>query len=237
MSIVLNRQENIINLEPEELANVSVAIIGVGAIGRNLVEQLACMGIGKLVLFDGDKVNEANICNQGWKQEDIGKWKTHCVKREIQSINPDINVDNFKCHFQPNAEDVKHINLDVDIIACCVDDMMARKKIMMCAETSWEKDKICPVVEARAGLETLEVRCVSDQTKYNKWIEEWFPSDEAAEATCGSQGTIYLSKMCAGVMAHYISKLLSLEPKMFCKMMPYGFRLDLNGMGSDSINV
>lgn len=66
-----------------------VHIIGCGAIGSTLAENLARFGFTKITLYDFDKVEPHNIANQMFTQQDIGKMKIDAVKQMIVSINPD----------------------------------------------------------------------------------------------------------------------------------------------------
>ena len=43
------------------LKNSHVAVFGLGGVGSAAVEALARAGVGKLSIFDGDKINFSNI--------------------------------------------------------------------------------------------------------------------------------------------------------------------------------
>lgn len=46
---------------PQAIRNYSVAIVGIGGVGSVAAEMLTRCGIGKLLLFDYDKVELANM--------------------------------------------------------------------------------------------------------------------------------------------------------------------------------
>ena len=70
-----------------------VHIIGCGAIGSTLAENLARFGFTKITLYDFDKVEPHNIANQMFTSKDIGKLKVDAVKEMIMNINPDAEKD------------------------------------------------------------------------------------------------------------------------------------------------
>lgn len=67
-----------------------IHIIGCGAIGSTLAENLARFGLGgQLTLYDFDHVEEHNIANQMFTHKDIGKLKVDAVANMVLSIDPD----------------------------------------------------------------------------------------------------------------------------------------------------
>lgn len=76
---------------PDELKD-QIHIIGCGAIGSTIAEQLARLGIKKLYLYDFDKVTEHNITNQMFLHRHIGMLKTQALSEILHEINPEITV-------------------------------------------------------------------------------------------------------------------------------------------------
>ncbi len=70
-----------------------IHIIGCGAVGSTVAENLARFGLTKITLYDFDKVEPHNIANQMFTQEDIGKPKVDAVAELLYKINPDIKRD------------------------------------------------------------------------------------------------------------------------------------------------
>ena len=67
-----------------------IHIVGCGAIGSHVAEQLARMGCENIHLWDFDIVSPHNITNQMFIHADIGYNKTTCVAEAMQEINPDL---------------------------------------------------------------------------------------------------------------------------------------------------
>jgi len=78
--------------KPEECKG-RIHIIGCGAIGSHVAEQLARYGLTKITLYDFDIVEAHNIANQLYTQEDIGKTKVRALADYLVKINPGIAAD------------------------------------------------------------------------------------------------------------------------------------------------
>ena len=44
----------------KRLSNASVAVVGVGGLGTHVVQQLALLGVGGLVLIDSEELDDTN---------------------------------------------------------------------------------------------------------------------------------------------------------------------------------
>lgn len=78
--------------QPERLP-ARIHIIGCGAVGSTIAENLARFGVTKMTLYDFDTVEPHNIANQMFRQKDIGKLKVDALKDIITEINPDAEKD------------------------------------------------------------------------------------------------------------------------------------------------
>ena len=120
----------------EDIRNFTVAVIGVGGVGSVTAEMLTRCGIGKLILFDYDKVELANMNRLFYQPHQAGLSKVEAAKLTLQHINPDVEieaynynitlVDKFE-HFMTvlTTHNLKKSGA-VDLILCCVDNFEAR---------------------------------------------------------------------------------------------------------------
>lgn len=69
-----------------------IHIIGCGAVGSTIAEQLARLGVQQIHLYDFDKVSEHNITNQMFWYKHIGKQKIEALTEILQNINPEIKI-------------------------------------------------------------------------------------------------------------------------------------------------
>jgi molybdopterin/thiamine biosynthesis adenylyltransferase len=77
--------------DPETLTD-EIHIIGCGAVGSSIAEQMARLGIKTIHLYDFDTVSEHNITNQMFFAQQIGQPKLRSLKQILKLINPDIKV-------------------------------------------------------------------------------------------------------------------------------------------------
>jgi hypothetical protein len=77
------------------LNQMRVAVVGLGGVGSILVEHLARLGVGHLILIDDDTVDDdgTNLCRLiAAEPDDIGKLKTELAVRNARRANPDITL-------------------------------------------------------------------------------------------------------------------------------------------------
>uniref|UniRef100_W5L636 Ubiquitin-like modifier-activating enzyme 5 n=2 Tax=Astyanax mexicanus TaxID=7994 RepID=W5L636_ASTMX len=123
----------------EKIRSFTVAVVGVGGVGSVTAEMLTRCGIGKLLLFDYDKVELANMNRLFFQPHQAGLSKVEAAEHTLRNINPDVvfethnynitTMDNFT-HFM---ERVSNGGLEegkpVDLVLSCVDNFEARMAI------------------------------------------------------------------------------------------------------------
>ncbi|MEM4397614.1 MAG: HesA/MoeB/ThiF family protein [Candidatus Woesearchaeota archaeon] len=109
----------------ELIRKASVSIIGLGALGSVCADLLCRAGIGKLYLFDYEKVELINLQRQFYDEKDVGKFKTFSTKRRLEKINSDVDV--FAFNKRINEKNLELIEkTKSDYILVCTDDMATR---------------------------------------------------------------------------------------------------------------
>jgi molybdopterin/thiamine biosynthesis adenylyltransferase len=76
-----------------QLANKTVAIIGLGSGGGFVAQTLAMSGVGKFVLIDDDKIEPTNVVRHVADLRYIGKPKVEAVAELITQRNPKAKVE------------------------------------------------------------------------------------------------------------------------------------------------
>jgi len=123
----------------EAIRTKTVAVVGVGGVGSVTAEMLTRCGIGKLIMFDYDKVEMANMNRLFFQPHQAGLSKVDAAAKTLEGINPDVvfethnynitTVDNFD-HFMGR---IKSGGLTpgtpVDLVLSCVDNFEARMAI------------------------------------------------------------------------------------------------------------
>jgi len=91
----------------QKLTESKIFIVGAGAIGCELLKNLAMIGIGNIVITDMDTIEKSNLNRQFlFGYEDIGKSKSECAKNATHKMNNLINID---AHKNKIASDTTHI--------------------------------------------------------------------------------------------------------------------------------
>lgn len=123
----------------ESIRTFSVIIVGVGGIGSVAAEMLTRCGIGKLILFDYDIVEIANMNRLFFRPEQAGMTKTEAAKQTLENINPDVIFEHY--HYDiTTAENFEHFvsriqfggveaNQPISLVLSCVDNYSARLAI------------------------------------------------------------------------------------------------------------
>lgn len=78
--------------KPERCSD-RIHVIGCGAIGSHVAEQLVRYGLTKITLYDFDTVEPHNIANQLFTADDIGKTKVRALADYLYKINPEVASD------------------------------------------------------------------------------------------------------------------------------------------------
>ncbi len=118
----------------DKLKNSKVAVFGIGGVGTYVVEGLARSGIGHFVLIDHDIICITNINRQiHATTKTIGQAKVDVMKQRILEINPQAEVEVFKCFYLPDKSD-DLISDDYDYIVDAVDTITAKIDLVIQAQ-------------------------------------------------------------------------------------------------------
>lgn len=98
-----------------------VAVLGTGGLGSWVTYNLACMGVGELVLIDGDKVEASNL-NRSilYTEADIGRPKVEAARDSIMRFSPRMQVRVHEV-FVDGAERLARLLEDVTLLISCAD--------------------------------------------------------------------------------------------------------------------
>jgi len=120
------RNYKTISLEDQEkLANSTVAIVGCGGLGGTMAEELARLGIGRLILVDGDVFEESNLNRQLFSTEDnIGDKKVEAARKRLKAVNSEVKLTLFDKWF--NEENAQNIFSGADLVCDALDSINRR---------------------------------------------------------------------------------------------------------------
>ncbi|KAM6374312.1 ubiquitin-like modifier-activating enzyme 5 isoform 3-T3 [Alca torda] len=123
----------------EKIRSFTVAVVGVGGVGSVTAEMLTRCGIGKLLLFDYDKVELANMNRLFFQPHQAGLSKVQAAEHTLRNINPDVQfevhnynittLDNFEHFMDRISNGALEEGKPVDLVLSCVDNFEARMAI------------------------------------------------------------------------------------------------------------
>jgi molybdopterin/thiamine biosynthesis adenylyltransferase/DNA-binding transcriptional regulator YhcF (GntR family) len=111
--------------EREKVQQAKVLVIGAGALGNEVIKNLALMGVGNIFIIDFDKIEAANLSRSVlFRASDNNRSKAEVVAARAKSINPDIHIQYL------NADVTTSLGLGIirrmDAIVGCLDNREAR---------------------------------------------------------------------------------------------------------------
>lgn len=136
--------------DEEKVKNARVMVVGAGALGNEVLKNLALFGIGNIVIVDFDTIERSNLCRSVlFRPNDADKkrMKAAVAAKRVKEINPYVNVKYI-------AGDIGcDVGLGVirkmDVVIGCLDSRWARYLIN---RQSFRADK--PWIDG--GIENLE---------------------------------------------------------------------------------
>ncbi|OVA09533.1 UBA/THIF-type NAD/FAD binding fold [Macleaya cordata] len=123
----------------ERIREFSVAIVGIGGVGSVAAEMLTRCGIGRLLLYDYDTVELANMNRLFFRPEQVGMTKTDAAVQTLSDINPDVVLESYTLNittmkgfetFMESLRNQKYCQTKngtgVNLVLSCVDNYEAR---------------------------------------------------------------------------------------------------------------
>jgi len=111
----------------QKLLKSSVLVIGVGALGTSILDQLVRIGIGEITIVDRDYVELSNLQRQTlFTEEDVENVKPKAIaaKERLRNINSSIKINAYVDHV--SNDNVKKYIQDIDLIFDGTDNFQTR---------------------------------------------------------------------------------------------------------------
>ena len=184
----------------ERLQDLTVTVIGVGAIGRQVALQLASIGVPRLQLIDFDTVELTNVTTQGYCASDVGVTKVGATTRVLWEIDHQLDIDMIVDRYRSKYT-------VGEAVFVCVDSISARQAIWRSVASRcrfW--------ADGRMLGEVLRILAVADETGREHYPTTLFAQREAQVGACTSRSTIYAASIAAGLMVHQFTRWLRALP-------------------------
>jgi molybdopterin-synthase adenylyltransferase len=109
----------------EKLAAAKVLVVGAGALGNEVLKNLALLGVGHIFIIDYDTIESTNLTRSVlYRESDAGRPKSDRAAAAVKALNPDVKVRAF------NGNVITDLGLgvygEVDVVIGCLDNREAR---------------------------------------------------------------------------------------------------------------
>jgi adenylyltransferase/sulfurtransferase len=108
---------HMVGWQPDILQSATVFVAGAGALGNEVIKNLALLGVGSIIIADFDTIDET----------DLGGYKAEVAAQRAKELNPDISVTWF--HGDMSLELGSGLFRRVDVALGCLDNRAARLAI------------------------------------------------------------------------------------------------------------
>lgn len=117
--------------DQQRLAASRVMVVGAGALGNEVLKNLALLGVGTIYLIDFDHIEHSNLTRSVlFRRRDCGRPKALAAAEAVRDINPDTRIYPFL------ANVLTEVGLgmfrDVDVVIGCLDNREARLWVNRC---------------------------------------------------------------------------------------------------------
>lgn len=147
-------QKSLGSSEQLKLLKSSVIVVGLGGLGGCVTEILARVGVGGLILVDGDVFEDSNLNRQLLSRvEDLGRKKALVAENRVLSINPGVNVCAYPVYLE--AENCRDLIGNAVLAVDCLDNIPDRFVL-----EAGCRDKNIPMVSAAIGGESGQATVV-----------------------------------------------------------------------------
>ena len=220
--------------DQQKIRDAKILVIGAGALGNEIIKNLALLGFGHLLIADLDNIENSNLSRSVlYRARDNGSSKAQVAARSAKDIFPDIKVDSF------HGNIIYDLGLGVynwaDVVIAGLDNREARLTIN---RNCWKVNKpwIDGAIEQISGVARVFVpdgpcyECTMSETDWKLLNRRrscnLLSRDEMQEGKVPTTPTI--SSIIAGVQCQEAVKLLHGMETIAGKGFVY------NGVSSDS---
>lgn len=123
----MSRYQRIIELgwSRTVLQQAKVMVVGAGALGNEVLKNLALLGVGHILVVDMDKIEDHNLTRTVlFRPQDIGKYKSIVAAERVRHIDDSVKVYPFTDLVQNTFG--LGVFQEVDVVFGCLDNIQAR---------------------------------------------------------------------------------------------------------------
>jgi molybdopterin/thiamine biosynthesis adenylyltransferase len=212
-----DRQERISGWSQDRLAAATVVVAGVGALGNEVLKNLALQGVGRLLICDPDSVAPSNLSRTVlFETADVGRPKVEAAAAALARLAP-------KTRVTTRHDDLRHgVGLgelaDADLVVGALDSRPARLELLSrCALAA------APLVDGgtRAWGGEVRVRVNATEPCYGCTLGTAELSRSDLSISCGGDdeapepSSIISTTLVAGWMTAAATRILMAQPLLW----------------------
>jgi adenylyltransferase/sulfurtransferase len=111
--------------DQEKVSKANILVAGAGALGNEVLKNLALIGAGHILIIDFDRVEISNLSRSVlFREEDIGRPKASTAAHALRRMNPEIHVEAIDGDLETDLG-LGQIR-DCDLVLGCLDSVYAR---------------------------------------------------------------------------------------------------------------
>lgn len=181
----------------------TITLAGLGGIGSYVAFLLARMNPTRIILYDDDVVEAANMSGQLYCSNDVGASKVSAINSLLANYASYYETISFQERFTSHSD-------PTDIMICGFDNMEARRTFYdrwkaWVNDKNEEGKKECLFIDGRLAAESFQVLCITgddifSQAKYER--DFLFKDDEADETICSYKQTTFMANMIGSIMVN-----------------------------------
>jgi molybdopterin/thiamine biosynthesis adenylyltransferase/DNA-binding transcriptional regulator YhcF (GntR family) len=109
----------------KNVKDAKVLVVGAGALGNEVIKNLALMGVGHLFIVDFDTIQAANLSRSPlFRESDSGRRKAEVAAARVKELNPNVHVQYL--HGDVTTSLGLGVIRRMDVVVGCLDNREAR---------------------------------------------------------------------------------------------------------------
>lgn len=117
--------------EQDKIAAARVLVVGAGALGNEVLKNLALLGVGHVMVIDYDDIEDSNLTRSVlYRSRDNGRFKVEAAADAVRDINPDVHIEPVVGNILTDVG--LGVFAECDVVLGCLDNREARLWVNRC---------------------------------------------------------------------------------------------------------
>jgi molybdopterin/thiamine biosynthesis adenylyltransferase len=182
--MTVNPTRHLTLFSPREFGDKRIDVVGAGATGSHVAMMLAKLGVQNLHVWDADTIEDHNIANQIYNNDQVGQPKVSALADLIKTATG----TEITQHNEFLVKGQKDLG---EVVFVLVDSMSGRKEIIEGCLMLNMRTRLA--IETRMGAENGTIHCFNPMSMADVkgWLLTYFPDEEAeTDTACGASTTV-----------------------------------------------